>query len=335
MGSSPFPFLRFQEDLKVFNLLIELTTLCNLKCLHCFLHPFTKERKFISPSRLVSFVKELKDYGLTFITFTGGEPFLHPEFRNILREISNMEFALRIYTNLTLLTDDFIQEICSWRIWEVETSLYGARPETHDRITGSPGSFWKIIQNASKLVRKGIKVNLKMLLLRMNYKEYMEAQKIALNEGFGFIASEVLLPCEGEKILGRFQMNFQELLDFYTSFPLFPLLRRRKKIFPLCNIRFSLYISSEGTVRRCMECSQRCGNIFKNGVSQILNSREFNYSPLIASSFPSDKCRYCEDVEFCHPCPALIRDKERGKIMLERFCTVARARKSAVLKLKL
>jgi MoaA/NifB/PqqE/SkfB family radical SAM enzyme len=66
---------------------------------------------------------------------------------------------------------------------EVEISIHGARPETHEALTRIKGSFKRTIQAVENLKNAGIKVNLKTPITRLNQHELFDIR--ALGDRFG------------------------------------------------------------------------------------------------------------------------------------------------------
>ena len=56
---------------------IELNTNCNFKCLHCYQ---VTPHQSLSLSDFKAYLTQVKASGCIFLTITGGEPLLHPDF---------------------------------------------------------------------------------------------------------------------------------------------------------------------------------------------------------------------------------------------------------------
>jgi radical SAM protein with 4Fe4S-binding SPASM domain len=62
---------------------------------------------------------------------------------------------------------------------EMEISIHGAKPETHDRLTCVPGSLKQVIAAVKHLRAEGIKVNLKCPVTRDNQEEVLDLERLA------------------------------------------------------------------------------------------------------------------------------------------------------------
>jgi len=90
-----------------------LTYGCNLKCPYCFANEFVNKRSsYITEENFVKAIEFLTREGVTRIGLIGGEPTLHPKFKDFLEYLINNGKVdeATIYTNGILL-DKFINQI--------------------------------------------------------------------------------------------------------------------------------------------------------------------------------------------------------------------------------
>ncbi|MBQ1933636.1 MAG: radical SAM protein, partial [Clostridia bacterium] len=66
----------------------ELTPVCNMDCKMCYVRLSAREQQAIGPladaDRWLALGREAMEAGMLYLLLTGGEPFLHPQFREIL-----------------------------------------------------------------------------------------------------------------------------------------------------------------------------------------------------------------------------------------------------------
>ena len=89
---------------------IELTHHCNFRCQHCYIPDFSAP-DLLSTERLLSLLEELADVGTLFLTLTGGELFLRRDWLTIAGRARELGFALRLFSNGTLIDDEVADQI--------------------------------------------------------------------------------------------------------------------------------------------------------------------------------------------------------------------------------
>lgn len=135
----------------------ELLPACNLKCKMCYVRKswdeVRKEGGLKDAKWWLSVAKEAADCGLLYPLLTGGEPFLHPEFAEILSGMLDMGLQVSINSNGTMINEkwaQFLSEHCPIRI---NITMYGASEETYKNLCGDGTAFLKM-QDGVRLLKK-------------------------------------------------------------------------------------------------------------------------------------------------------------------------------------
>jgi MoaA/NifB/PqqE/SkfB family radical SAM enzyme len=137
---------------------------------------------------------DLRALGTLYVALTGGEPLAHPESLAVARAVRERAFALRVLTNGALVTEALAGEIAALRPMAVELSLHGAAAQTHDRATGTPGSFEAMLRGLDRLLRRNVGAVLKTPLTRLNEAEVPGMRRIAAERGVPWRVDPVLTP---------------------------------------------------------------------------------------------------------------------------------------------
>src|SRR5437868_14362963 len=114
------------------HVLLELTYRCNVRCVHCYLAG--QEREMTLPE-LLPVLDDLADAGCLILTLSGGEVLLRKDFFEIAGAARARGFALRIFTNATMVTPRIADRIAALDPVVGETSLLGGDAATHDGVT--------------------------------------------------------------------------------------------------------------------------------------------------------------------------------------------------------
>ena len=157
--SSDAPELRLEA---LDTLWLQVTgTLCNIACLHCFIScgPKNHQHEMLTVEQVRDALAEAKKQGVREYYFTGGEPFLHPDIRELIT-MTLEQGPLSILTNGILIDE----EMATWLGETFQTARYsldlrvsldGSTPEDNDKVRGK-GTFNRIIAGIERLARHGI-----------------------------------------------------------------------------------------------------------------------------------------------------------------------------------
>ena len=119
----------------------DLTYNCNLNCVHCYV--VKDYRKELNTSQIKNILDHLASAGTLFLTLSGGEIFTRKDFFEIAEYARELNFALRISTNATLINEDVADKIAALNPEIIKVSVYSTNFKTHDNITNSLQSLIK------------------------------------------------------------------------------------------------------------------------------------------------------------------------------------------------
>ena len=165
---------------------VELTRRCNLKCTHCYnnLEPGNREAKNdeLTYEEHCRILDEITDAGCLWLLYTGGEIFARPDFLNIYTYAKQKGLLLTLFTNGTLITPPIADYLADWRPFSIEISMYGRTPDTHDRITGIPGSFERSMRGIQLIMERDLPLILKAMVLTLNKHEIWDIKRFVEEE---------------------------------------------------------------------------------------------------------------------------------------------------------
>ena len=204
--------------------MFELTDRCNLDCVHCYINQpaacQSARETELSTGQVKAILDQLAAAGSLYITFTGGEVFLRPDFADIYTHARRLGLLVTVFTNATLLTPRLADLLAEIRPRGVEVTLYGATRETYEKVTSVPGSYDRCMRGISMLLERKIPLNLKSVLLRQNVHELPEMQSFALERGLNFRYDGLLWPrLDGSTIPAEYRLTMEELVDLDLNNP--------------------------------------------------------------------------------------------------------------------
>lgn len=136
---------------------IEITTGCNLKCIHCYEEAKYSGSTEMSLKNFKQVSKKLQNYGIKRIQLIGGEPFILQDKLLQMIKIAHDKFEdIEIFTNGTLLDSKWMEIIKKYKI-KIALSVYSYNELEHDKVTGIEGSCQKTNQAIKLLSDNGIR----------------------------------------------------------------------------------------------------------------------------------------------------------------------------------
>jgi len=177
---------------------IELTHRCNLNCVHCYCNLPAGERNAMSRElttvELLHIYDQIAEAGCFWLLITGGEPLLRKDFQEAFAKAKQRGFILTLFTNGTLITPKTADFLAEWRPYAIEITLYGATPETYEKITRVPGSYEKCLRGIDLLLDRELPLALKTMAMTLNRHEVFQIQTFARDRGLKFRFDPVLNP---------------------------------------------------------------------------------------------------------------------------------------------
>ena len=80
---------------------------CNLKCTYCYA-TFPEQPRSLSGTEWCAIIDALAAAGIARVTFSGGEPTLHPDLLRMLKHARERKLQTSLITNAARLTDDML-----------------------------------------------------------------------------------------------------------------------------------------------------------------------------------------------------------------------------------
>ncbi len=179
--------------------MIELTSRCNLRCVHCYIGPqeeqHEKRASEMTTAEVKALIDDLADMGTLFLTITGGDPMMRPDFPEVYRHAKLRGLLTTVFCDGILVTERIVSLFRELPPHLVEISIYGAAAETYERVTRVPGSFAKFQAGVQRLLDGGVRTGFKTVLLTWNKHEFAEMEAMARGWGGGFRFDSAVFPC--------------------------------------------------------------------------------------------------------------------------------------------
>lgn len=136
-------------------LIFFINSICNLRCDHCFYWDSLNKKTDLTFDEIVKLSQDLDPFDN--LNLSGGEPFLRPEFAEIIHQFVDHNRVKQVYvptngffTEKTIAALEKILKDDRLKLFACEISLDGM-PEFHNKFRGNPRSFEKAMETYDAL----------------------------------------------------------------------------------------------------------------------------------------------------------------------------------------
>jgi mycofactocin radical SAM maturase len=300
------------------NLTWEVSLACNLRCSHCLSSSGEPAVGELSREEALNLVEQLDETQVFQVNFGGGEPFMRPDFEEILDACHNKGIMTCISTNGTLLDEARVARLATSRLVAIQVSMDGATRETCDAIRGR-GVYDKAIAAIKLLAATSIPTSINTVLTTHNAAEipamYAMARSLGVSlrvsrfrpSGRGADNWEALRPTPAQLI--EFSDWLAKSGDVRTGDSFFSLTSQERQGLGLNLCGAAKLTCCVGPTGNMYPCAFLQTERFKAGSLREQSFQEIWDSSAIYDSFRSlriHSCEECNRFDQCHGgCPAV------------------------------
>ena len=334
----------FNGEPRLTALHIEITSKCNERCVHCYL-PHDNKTSHIEADLLYNILEQCREMKLLHVTLTGGEPMLHRNFLDFLKRCREYNLSVNVLSNLTLLTDEIVEEMKTNHLLGVQVSLYSMDPKIHDAITRMNGSFETTQKAILTLKESDVPLEISCPILKQNKNSHKDvvawakARNIRIGCDYAIIAG-----CDHttQNLESRLSTNDvkEVICDKIANEPEYLKLleteaEKKKNDKPddiVCSVcHSSICIADNGNVYPCAGWqSYVVGNIKETSLKDIwYNSKPVQHLRNLRKRDFS-KCIQCPEKDYCTMCMVRNANEHPSGNPLavnEYYCNIAKINK--------
>ncbi len=328
-------YKRLSNHRKLRSATFEISNACNFKCIHCYNQNLAI--KFIPLDIAKRMIDEMCEMGLETITITGGEPTVHPNFKEIYKHCFDKGLKIALFSNGYFL-DKYINFLKANPPERIEISIYGVDDVTYKSVCLVNDGFSVVNKNIHLLIDAGLTLSLKTVIMEQNWKQFEQINDY----------------CTGFNVPFRFDLNLLASKDFsngqqtnrLTDKDYLSIMNKIKKL----KLKNWLSFLTRENMNNDNDCLYSCGagriSIFINclGGVRLCNFAEFSEKNIkdfsikeIWDSFSqylnlekdkSGECYNCKYKKFCSNCAVstYMEHRTNGKVILpvEQNCREAK-----------
>ena len=173
----------------------ELTTGCNLRCIHCR----ASATDLMSPDDLSTaearqVIDQIAEYAPFILVLSGGEPLWRKDVFALAEYAAAKNIRVALATNGTLVDEATADRIVAAGIRRVAISLDGADRRTHDSFRGQHGAFEAAVAGFGRLRRRGMSMQINTSVSRHNVEQLAEIYYLAAELGADAFHIFLLVP---------------------------------------------------------------------------------------------------------------------------------------------
>lgn len=320
--------------------IVEMTPKCNCNCPHCYVKGLSGNN-WLTTEQYIEIAEILHQKGIINVTLTGGEPFSHPDFKNIYIEFKKKGFLIDIFSNALLIDEDMANFLEANPPRSIDITLYGLSDEEYYKFTGVQNGFTKLCKALNLLKERDVVFTTKMILHKGNYNRLLDYNNFALQYNAPFRYNVVI--GRGNNTIkdpNGITLSNEEILAIESQDPL------RKAIFSMlandctclpgdCNEQNwsqypcgagldKVFIGYDGKMSPCMTLRNKGLDLFSLGYDAIWEHWGNMRKETISQDF---KCKSCEYLPICTPCTEEFEQENGDKnIPIESRCELAKMR---------
>ena len=197
----------------------QITNECNLACLHCIEEsgPGKAFADELSESQVFAVLDQLIAHEVPYLSFSGGEPMLHPQFFRMVEHVCASGAQLKIETNGHYLTAENCARMKALGVKAVQVSLDGASAPTFNRMRVR-GQFDTCVEGIRNLRAAGVPIEINFSPARFNLSEIGAVVDLAYELGaYSFYTGRTMYTGNAVKAWRHLQVSDEQYVTFFDT----------------------------------------------------------------------------------------------------------------------
>lgn len=345
----------FYQRNKPANGQIDLTYRCDYNCLHCYCKGSENVGRELTTVEVKKVLDEIHTAGCFWLTLTGGDPLIRPDFKEIYAYAKQKGFIITVLTNGYRLNHKLADYFAKYPPLSIDITVNSLDKLIYEKIVGFSGdALTRVLDNIQYASRKGISMIIKANVLKENKNQIGKIKRWAHNlpgkskeNLFNFRYDNVIYPrLNGDLAPCRHRVDQKELSVVHGLDPDIKKDRRSylKREFPsgeiphrslyFCNtFQNNFFIDPFGRLRFCPHTDKFSVDLRKVSFEQGFYKE---FPKLTTVKFKTDSpCRTCRLRGMCYSCPAAaLAETGSEEKPVEYFCRMAHQSAKDALLLK-
>ncbi|HVC09770.1 MAG TPA: radical SAM protein [Elusimicrobiota bacterium] len=172
----------------------QITNECNLACLHCIEEsgPGKAFKDELSKEQVFSVLDQIKRHEVPYVSFSGGEPMVHPHFFEMVEYLAGSGVGLKVETNGHFMTPENARRLKDLGVKAVQVSVDGASPATFNKMRVR-GRLENAMTGIRNLREAGVPIEINYVPAKFSIQEVGEIVDLAHREGaYSFYTGRIM-----------------------------------------------------------------------------------------------------------------------------------------------
>jgi MoaA/NifB/PqqE/SkfB family radical SAM enzyme len=197
----------------------QVTNECNLACLHCIEEsgPGKAFRDELDEQQIFGVLKQFMDLEIPYLSFSGGEPMVHPLFFKMVEYVCSRNGQLKVETNGHYLSDENCARLKELGVKAVQVSLDGATRGTFNRMRVR-GEFDLVTAGMRNLQKAGVPIEVNYSPTGFNVHEIGTAIDLAYEMGaYSFYTGRTMYTGNAVKAWKKIALSEAQYVEFFET----------------------------------------------------------------------------------------------------------------------
>jgi len=197
----------------------QITNECNLACLHCIEEsgPGKAFADELDEGEVFHVLDELIAHEVPYLSFSGGEPMLHPQFFRMVEHVCASGAQLKIETNGHYLTPSNCARLKTLGVKAVQVSLDGATAASFNRMRVR-GRFDTAVDGVRNLRDAGVPIEINFSPARFNLDEIGAVVDLAHELGaYSFYTGRTMYTGNAVKAWRHLEVSDRQYEEFFDT----------------------------------------------------------------------------------------------------------------------
>jgi MoaA/NifB/PqqE/SkfB family radical SAM enzyme len=197
----------------------QITNECNLACMHCIEEsgPGKKFKDELDREQVFSVLEQMMALEIPYLSFSGGEPMLHPHFFEMAEYVCSRGSQLKVETNGHTLTPETAARLRDVEVKAVQVSLDGGSRPTFNKIRVL-GEFDRVLEGIRHLHDASVPIEINFSPTRFNVHEIGAVVDLAYELGaYSFYTGRTMYTGNAVKAWRHLEVSDEQYDAFFDT----------------------------------------------------------------------------------------------------------------------